>query len=132
MVPVAHTDSLEVRRMAVGGLGRLVAALRLPPTPRTRGLVPACLVPVAALPWIVFIGPGDHLLHPRVPTGACGLPILAVQISLNSLRWKTLSITRRIPVDITRRIPVDPRPVNGKPVPNKSPSAPTPKPRVLS
>jgi hypothetical protein len=114
IVPVNGPQPVEVRRVAVSGLGRLVAALRLPSIPRSRGLLPACLVPDTAIPWLVFIGPGDHLLHPRVPIGACGLPIVPVLVSLRSLHWKTLSTTTRVPVD--------PRPVSGSPFPNITPA----------
>jgi hypothetical protein len=115
IVPVDGPQPVEMRRVAVSGLGRLVAALRLPSTPRSRGLVPACLVPDLALPWLVFIGPGDHLLHPRVPIGACGLPIVPVLVSLRSLHWKTLSTTTRVPVDPGLR-------VSGSPFPNITPA----------
>jgi hypothetical protein len=108
IVPVAGIRIVELRRVAVTGLGPLVAALRLPSLPRSRALVPACLLPVATLPWIVLIGPGDHLLHPQVPIGDCGLPITPVQTSLSSLHWKTLSATRG--VSIGPRLRVAPRP----------------------
>jgi hypothetical protein len=115
IVPVDGTQLEEVRRVAVTGLGRLVAALRMPSTPRSRDLVPVCLLPVPDLPLIVLIGPDDHLVRPRVPIGACGLPIVPVQVSLNSLHWKTLSATKGVWVG--------PRvPENGSPVPNISPA----------
>lgn len=124
IVPVDGPEPGELRRVAVSGLSRLVAALRLPATPRTRGLVPACLMPVdRASPWIVFIGPGDHLLRPRIPTGACGLPIVPVQVALNSLHWQTLSPTQRMPVS--------PRPVNGSPFPNINPAITAAQPGAL-
>src|SRR5262249_49617027 len=75
ITPVTGGPIVEQRRVAVNGLGRLLAALRLPPTPRRRGLVPACLAPIANLPWLVLIGPHDQLVHPRIPVGLCGLPI---------------------------------------------------------
>ncbi len=118
IVPVDESQAVEVRRVAVTGLGRLVAALRLPSTPRTRGLVPACLLPVAGFPWIVLIGPGDHLVRPRVPIGACGLPIVPVQVSLSSLHWRTLSPTQRVSVS--------PQPANGSPFPNINPAITAP------
>jgi hypothetical protein len=121
IVPVAGTHLQEVRRVAFTGLGRLVAALRLPSTPRSRGLVPACLMPVANLPWIVLIGPGDHLVRPRVPTGACGAPIVPVEVSLSSLHWKTLSATKGVWGGPQV-------PANGSPFPNIAPAVTAPQP----
>jgi hypothetical protein len=103
LVPVTGGPIVEKRRVAVAGLSRLLAALRLPPTPRRRGLVPACLAPIANLPWLVLIGPHDELVHPRIPTGLCGLPIVPVLASLSSLHWLTLGTTvvgRRLPTTV--------------------------------
>jgi hypothetical protein len=125
IVPVAGPEPQQVRRVAFAGLGRLVAALRQPSTPRMRLLVPACLLPVDGLPWIVLIGPGGHLLHPRVPIGACGLPIVPVQVSLSSLHWKTLSVTKG-------RWVGPQQPMNGSPVPNIKPAITAPQPGALS
>jgi len=103
LVPVTGGPIVEKRRVAVAGLGKLLAALRLPPTPRRRGLVPACLAPIANIPWLVLIGPHDELVHPRIPTGLCGLPIVPVLASLNSLHWQTLGTTvvgRRPPTTV--------------------------------
>jgi hypothetical protein len=126
ILPVAGLETNEVRRVAFTGLDRLVAALRLPSTPRSRLLVPACIVlPVDAVPWVVLIGPGGQLLHPRVPIGACGLPIAPVQTSLNSLHWKTLSVTRLRWVG--PRLPVE-----GSPDPNIRPAITAPQPGALS
>lgn len=100
IVPVTGGPIVELRRVAFTGLGRLVAALRLPSTPRRRGLVPACLAPIASLPWLMLIGPGDQLVHPRIPLGICGQPIVPVLASLSSLHWQTLGTTvvgRRLP-----------------------------------
>ncbi|HTX81281.1 MAG TPA: hypothetical protein VME44_03845 [Streptosporangiaceae bacterium] len=115
IVPVAGPGPEEVRRVAIGSLDRLVSALRMPSTPRSRLLVPACLLPVDELPWIVLIGPDGRLLHPQVPIGACGLPIVAVQVSLSSLHWKTLSVTKG-------RWVGPQQPVNGSPFPNIKPA----------
>lgn len=90
ITPATGGPIVEQRRVAVNGLGRLVAALRLPSTPRRRGLVPACLAPIANLPWLVLIGPHDQLVHPRIPTGLCGQPIVPVLASLSALHWRTL------------------------------------------
>jgi len=126
ILPVAGLELNEVRRVAFSGLDRLVAALRLPSTSRSRLLVPACVVlPVDAVPWIVLIGPRDQLLHPRVPIGACGLPISPVQASLSSLHWKTLSVTKGHWVGPRQ-------PVNGSPVPNIRPAITAPQPSALS
>jgi hypothetical protein len=125
IVPVAGPGPNEVRRVAFGGLDRLVAALRMPSTPRSRLLVPACLLPFDALPWIVLIGPGGKLLHPRVPLGACGLPIVPVQVSLSSLHWKTLSVTKG-------RWVGPGQPANGSPFPNIKPAITAPQPGALS
>jgi hypothetical protein len=92
--------------VAFTGLGRLLAALRLPSTPRHRGLVPACLAPIANLPWLVLIGPDDQLVHPRIPTGLCGLPIVPVLASLSSLHWRTLGTTV-----VGSRLPTSGRPI---------------------
>jgi hypothetical protein len=93
IAPVTGGPIVEKRRVAFAGLGRLVAALRLPSTPRRRGLVPACLAPVANLPWLALIGPDDRLVHPRIPVGLCGLPIVPVLVILSSLHWRTLGTT---------------------------------------
>jgi hypothetical protein len=124
IVPVAGPAPQEVRRVALGSLERLVAALRMPSIPRSRLLVQACLLPVDETPWIVLIGPDGRLLHPRVPVGACGLPIVPVQVSLSSLHWKTLSVTRGLSVT--------PPPVNGSPAPNLNPAVMVAQPGALS
>lgn len=115
MVPIAGTPIVELRRVAVAGLGRLLAALRLPSTPRSRGLVPACLTPVAALPSIVLISAADQLVRPRVPIGLCGEPIVPVLASLASLHWRTLSATKGVSVGPHLR-------VQGSPFPNMTPA----------
>jgi hypothetical protein len=124
IVPVAGPGPEEIRRMAFGDLDRLVAALRMPSTPRSRLLVPACLLPVDEQPWIVLIGPDGRLLRPRVPIGACGLPIVPVQVSLSSLHWKTLSSTPGVTVS--------PQPANGSPVPNINSAITAQQPGALS
>jgi|SRR5215469_501917 len=98
IAPVAGTRIVEVRRVAVTSLGRLVAALRLPSTPRRRGILPACLAPISNLPWLVLIGPDDQLVRPRVPVGLCGLPIVPVLASLSSVHWRTLGSTNGSPI----------------------------------
>lgn len=115
MVPIAGTPIVELRRVAVAGLGRLLAALRLPSTPRSRGLLQACLTPVAALPSIVLIGADDQLVRPRVPIGLCGEPIVPVLASLASLHWRTLSATKGVSIGPQLR-------VQGSPVPNMTPA----------
>lgn len=94
IVPVTGGPIVEKRRVAFDGLGRLLKALRMPSTARRRGLVPACLTPIAnLLPWLVLIGPDDQLVHPRIPVGLCGLPIVPVLASLSSMHWQTLGTT---------------------------------------
>jgi hypothetical protein len=100
IAPVTGGPIVERRRVAFDGLGRLLKALRLPSTPRRRGLVPACLAPTANIPWLMLIGPHDQLIHPRMPIGLCGLPTVAVLTALSSLHWRTLGTTvvgRRLP-----------------------------------
>ncbi len=114
IVPVSGTPIVELRRMAVAGLGRLLAALRLPSAPRSRGLDLACPTPVTVAPSIVLIGIDDRVVRPKVPVGLCGLPITAVQTSLSSLHWRTLSSTKGVSIgphpgvqvpDITPAVP---------------------------
>jgi hypothetical protein len=105
IVPVTGGPIVERRRVAFDGLGRLVKALRMPSTPRRRGLVPACLAPIANLPWLMLIGHGDQLVHPRIPVGLCGLPIVPVLASLSSMHWQTLGTTT-----VGRRLPTPERP----------------------
>jgi hypothetical protein len=90
IVPVTGGPIVEKRRVAFDGLGRLLKALRLPSTRRSRGLIPACLAPMANIPWLMLIGPHDQLIHPRIPIGLCGLPIVPVLATLSSLHWRTL------------------------------------------
>lgn len=75
------------RQAAIAGLGRLLAALREPSAPRSRGPLPTCLVPAISRPWFVLVGATGQLIHPLVPVGLCGEPIVAVLASLNSLHW---------------------------------------------
>ena len=106
IVPVAGTPILEVRRVAVAGLGPLLAALRLPSTPRSRNMLTWCVAQVRAGPLIALIGTGDQVVRPKVPVGSCGLPITAVQTSLNSLHWRTLSVTKGVSIGPHLRVPV--------------------------
>jgi hypothetical protein len=105
---------VERRRAAVTGLGRLVAALREPSTPRRKGLLPACMVPVRSWPWFVLVSATGQVVHPVVPVGLCGLPSAAVLASLNSLHWITLG-TVSLPIG-----PLRP-PLHGGPVHDSAP-----------
>lgn len=87
----------ERREVAVGGLAALLRALRLPSSPR-RSPLPACLVTDAGVPWLTLIGRDGQVIHPAIPTGACGLPIEPVLASLNALRWIPLGATPASPV----------------------------------
>jgi hypothetical protein len=107
------------RRVAVTGLGRLLTALRKPSTPRPRGVLPACMVPVRSWPWFVLVSASGQVVHPVVPVGLCGMPSEAVLASLNSLHWITLSPVR-LPIGPLRpplrggpvRLPIHPGPVH--------------------
>ena len=95
------------RQAAVTGLGRLLAALREPSTPRSRGLLPACMVPGTSQLWFVLVSASGEVIRPAVPVGLCGEPIEPVLASLNSLHWITLGIVR---------LPVLRLPLHGGPV----------------
>jgi hypothetical protein len=99
----------ERRRVAVAGLGRLLAALREPSTPRPKGVLPACMVPVRSWPWLALVSATGQIVHPVVSAGLCGLPSAPVLASLNSLHWITLG-TVSLPIG-----PLRP-PLHGGPV----------------
>ena len=82
----------ERKEAAVTGLGRLLAALREPSTPKPRGPLPACLAPANSGTWFVLVSATGQIVRPLLPVGLCGEPIAPVLESLNSLRWITLSI----------------------------------------
>jgi hypothetical protein len=87
----------ERRQVAISGLGRLLAALRKPSTPRPKGALPACMAPAYAWPWFVLVSATGEIIHPVVPVGLCEEPIEPVLASLNSLHWITLSTVRLAP-----------------------------------
>jgi hypothetical protein len=102
------------RQVAVAGLGRLLAALRKPPTPRPQGALPACPLPAYSSPWFVLVSSTGQVIRPVVPAGVCEGPIEPVLASLNSLHWITLG---------TVSFPVGPeRPLHGGPVPDITPA----------
>jgi hypothetical protein len=114
IVPVGGTPIVELRRVAVAGLGPLLTALHLPSTSRSRSIDIACLTPAVAFPLIVLIGTDGQLVRPKVPTGLCGQPITAVQASLNALHWQTIGSTKGVSIgphlgvhvpDITPAVP---------------------------
>jgi hypothetical protein len=113
IVPVTGLRIMEQRRVAVSGLGRLVTTLRMPSTRLLKGGVPACLAPISVLPWLVLIGADGQVIHPAVPVGPCGLPIVPVLTSLSSLHW--------IPLGTTTQVPAGHPPLHGGPVPVISP-----------
>ncbi len=88
IVPVnGGMSTAPVRKIAVTGLGRLVAALRAP----TPGLPPgtACAAQLIALPWFVLVGENGQVILPKIPLDPCGEPSAAVMQSLDALHWVT-------------------------------------------
>jgi hypothetical protein len=116
--PSSGTRTTEEKlEVAVRGLASLLRALRLPSAPR-RSPLPACLVTDGGLPWLALIGRDGQVIHPAVPTGACGMPIEPVLASLNSLRWILLGVTPAGPV--IPQTAVSPAPAIGQPSPGQS------------
>jgi hypothetical protein len=102
------------RQAAVAGLGRLMAALRKPSTPRPQGALPACTVPDYLSPWFVLVSASGQVIRPVVPVGLCEEPLEPVLATLNSLHWITLG---------TVSFPVGPeRPLHVRPVPDITPA----------
>jgi hypothetical protein len=91
---------VQRRQAAIAGLSRLMAALREPPTPRWKGPLPACIVPLTSRPWFVLVSATGHVIYPLLRLGLCGEPIGPVLASLNSLHWITLSTTALRPEPI--------------------------------
>jgi hypothetical protein len=97
------------KEVAVAGLSPLMAALRRPSATQTlTSRVVWCPVVARIVPWLVLIGRDGQLIQPRIPVGACGVPVAPVLASLNSLHWINL------PAPIATKLPaaVDPPPVN--------------------
>lgn len=82
-------SAAPVRKIAVTGLGRLVAALRAP-TPRLPpGTV--CATQLVYLPWFVLVGENGQVIRPKIPLGPCGELSAAVMHSLDALHWAAVS-----------------------------------------
>jgi hypothetical protein len=98
------------RQAAIAGLGRLLAALREPSTPRSRGPLHYCLVPAISRPWFVLVGATGQVIHPLAPVGLCGEPIGVVLASLSSLRWILLGTVALHPAPF--RLPLHGGPIH--------------------
>jgi hypothetical protein len=96
-VPGGGAKIEEKREVAVGWLSALVHALRQPSAPR-KGLQLGCMVPVFAVPWLELIDRTGQVIHPEIPVGVCGLPVVPVQTSLRSLRWVSLGVSPALPM----------------------------------
>jgi hypothetical protein len=110
--PSTGLGTEEKREVAVSGLAALLTALRLPSAPR-RSPLPACLVTGAGIPQLTLIGRNGQVIHPTVPTSACGLPIEQVLASLTALHWISLGVTPGGPV--IPQTAVSPLPAAGQP-----------------
>jgi len=116
--PGSGLGTEEKREVAVTGLAAVVRALRLPSSPR-RSPLPACLVTDSGLPWLALIGRDGQVIHPTVPTAACGTPIEQVLAILNSLHWISLGVGPGSPV--IPQTGVSPVPATGLPSTGRPP-----------
>jgi hypothetical protein len=91
---------VAVRRVAVGGVPALAAALRLP-SRHARGDV-ACTANLVLLPPTILVDRSGRFVAPRSPVDECRKPLAAVQRAVAAVTWRVVSV-RKVRMVVTPR-----------------------------
>jgi len=91
-IPGEGTWSVEVRRVATGGVPALQAALERPDEPTPEGI--ACPA-IAVVPQpLVLVDAAGHTLVPSPPLDSCHLPQQAFTRALDQVTWREVSVDK--------------------------------------
>jgi hypothetical protein len=91
---------VAVRRVAVGGVPALAAALRLP-SRHAPGNV-ACTANLVLLPPTILVDRSGRFVAPRSPVDECRKPLAAVQRAVAAVTWHVVSV-RKVRMVVTPR-----------------------------
>jgi hypothetical protein len=83
---------VAVRRVAVTGVSRLVAALRLPSEPSNAAA--ACTTNLVYIAPLALVDKAGRYVVPAVPVDACDHPLDAAMRAVGGLGWRAVSVRR--------------------------------------